>query len=302
MDNRDKFKGIIVAFYAPYDVAGDVSAAAAVNQAAFYREKGVKGLYLCGSSGECFLLDIEERKKIVEAVLKEFKGQMTMIVHVGAAATRESVELARHAEKMGADALSAVPSVYYKPPEAGIEQHWNQIINSTDLPFIIYNIPQLTGYDLSLHLLNRMLQNKKVIGVKNTSLSGYQVEQFKKAGGEDFIVFNGPDEQYLAGRIMGAEAGIGGTYGAMPELFLHLEKCFAAGNIGAAQKCQVKINEIIAAMLEFPCLYAVTKEILRLRNVPVGVPRAPMLPLAAGDYPKVKAIYEKIIRYTQEIK
>lgn len=302
MYNLDKFKGVTVAFYAPYDENGEVSIDAALRQAEFYKNVGVKGLYLNGSSGEGFLLSVEERKKIAEAVITKYKDDMTMIVHVGAAATRESVELAKHAEKVGAHALSAVPSVYYRFPECSIEYHWNQMIDSTELPFIIYNIPQLTGYDLSLNLLKKMRRNKKVIGVKNSSMSAYQIEQFKNAGGEDFIVFNGPDEQYLAGRIMGAEAGIGGTYGAMPEMLLHLEECFASGRIKEAQDCQIKINECITEMLSFRCLYAVTKEILRLRGVDIGSVRAPMMPLEEADLPKVKALYEKIMKYTAEIK
>lgn len=224
-----------------------------------------------------------------------------MIVHVGSAATRDSVELAKHAERMGADALSAVPSVYYRFPECSVEYHWNIIIESTELPFIIYNIPQLTGYDLSMNLLEKMIQNKKVIGVKSSAVSTYQAEQFKKAGGENFIVFNGPDEQYLAGRIMGAEAGIGGTYGVMPEMFLKVERCFVEGNINEAQKWQIRINEIITGMCSFYNIYAAAKEILRLRGVDSGSVRAPMMSLSESDLPKARELYIKIMQYIMEI-
>lgn len=304
MDHLDKFKGIIVAFYAPYDDNGEISIKAAVKLAKFYKEAGVRGLYLNGSSGEGFLLNLDERKKVVEAVLDEFKGDMTMtmIVHVGAAATRESVELARHAEKMGADALSAVPSVFYRFPEASIAYHWSTIIDSTSLPFIIYNIPQLTGYDLTLNLLDKMIKNGKVIGVKNSSMSAFQIEQFKKTGGKDFIVFNGPDEQYLAGRIMGAQAGIGGTYGVMPELFLKLERCFVEGHIEEAQKWQIAINEIIGGLLSFNSLYGAAKAVLKLRGIDIGSVRAPMLPIFEADMSRLHLLHEKVMEYTDKAK
>lgn len=301
MYNLDKFKHVIVAFYSSYGKNGEVSTEAALRQAQFYKEKGIKGLYLCGSSGEGFLMNVEERKKISEAVAREYKDDMTIIVHVGAAATKESVELARHAEEIGADAIAAVPNVYYRVPEYSIKYHWDTIIKSTELPFIIYNIPQFTGYDLSMNLLNKMIMNKKVIGVKNSSLSSYQIEQFKKAGGDNFLVFNGPDEQYLAGRIMGADAGIGGTYGAMPELFLKLEKCFTEGNLKEAQKWQIRINEVISELCSFPCLYAALKEVLRLRGVDTGIPRAPMIPLKKAELPKVKRIHDKILKFLEQI-
>jgi N-acetylneuraminate lyase len=301
MQAVDKFQGIIVAPYAPYDKNGEVDADAAIKQARFYRDRGIKGLYLNGSTGEGFLLSVEERKKIAEAVLGAFKGEMTIIVHVGAIATRDSVELAKHAEKYGAVALAAVPNVYYRLSENSIEYHWNTIIESTGLPFIIYNIPQLTGYDLSLNLLSRMANNKKVIGIKNSSLNAFQTQQFKKAGGNNFIVFNGADEQYLAGRIMGAGAGIGGTYGAMPEMFLKLDDFFCAEDIQEAQKWQVRINEIIMELISFPSLYAAAKGLLKLRGVDIGSVRAPLLPLKEEDMPRLYALHEKVMGYSSEI-
>ncbi|MBO1914896.1 dihydrodipicolinate synthase family protein, partial [Microvirga sp. 3-52] len=98
-------------------------------------------------------------------------------------------------------------------PETAIEKYWTEIMDSTDLPFIIYNIPQTTGYNLSTNLLEKLLENEKLIGVKNSSMPVMDIERFKAAAHEDFIVFNGPDEQYVAGRLIGADSGIGGTYG-----------------------------------------------------------------------------------------
>lgn len=293
--NLDIFKGVIVAFYAPYDDKGEVSLEGALKQAQLYKDAGVKGLYLNGSSGEGFFLSNDERKKITEAVCDKFKDDLTLIVHVGAAATRDSIELAKHAEACGAHALSAVPSVYYRLPEISIEAHWTQIVESTNLPFIIYNIPQLTGYDLSINLLKKMAAKPKVIGVKNSSMSAFQIEQFIKAGGEDFIVFNGPDEQYLAGRIMGAQAGIGGTYGAMPELYVRLDRLFNEGRIEEAQKLQILINEFINELLSCNSMYAATKEILRLRGVDIGSVRYPFVPLSDGERDRMKVLHGRIM-------
>lgn len=108
----------------------------------------------------------EERKQVLEAVMEEVQGELTIIVHVGANSTRESVELAKHAETVGADVISAVPSIYYRLPEAAVENHWQHMIDSTNLPFIIYNIPQTTGFTLSTGLLAKLAKQDKVIGVK----------------------------------------------------------------------------------------------------------------------------------------
>ena len=240
-------------------------------------------------------MTVDERKKLLEAVIDEVGKELTIIVHVGAAATRDSVELAKHAEEKGAHALSAVPNVYYGLPERSIELHWKNIINSTNLPFIIYNIPQTTGYSLSNNLLKKMLDSHNVIGVKNSSMSTYDIQRFKAIGGERLIVFNGPDEQYISGRIMGADSGIGGTYGVMPELFLKAEEYFSNNNIEKAKEVQFTINEIIDELLSFPSLYGVAKEIVKLRGINIGTTRLPLEPVDECEMPRVRALHEKII-------
>ena len=219
----NRFRNVTIALNTPFDAKGEISLAATRNFVQYQYTKGVRSLYVCGSTGEGFLLSIPERKQILEAVVSAAPEDMTIIVHVGTAATREAVDLAAHAAETGAHATSAVPCVYYRPGEESIYRHWTAITEAADLPFFIYNIPQLTGYSLSMPMFRRMLQNERVAGIKCSSESVQDIMHFKEEGGKDFIVFNGPDEQYLAGRIMGADAGIGGTYAAMPELYLKLE-------------------------------------------------------------------------------
>jgi N-acetylneuraminate lyase len=292
--NLNRFKGIFVALNACFDSASRLNTDAVRRLTRFYADKGVKGLYVCGSTGEGFLMSVEERKKTLKAVIEEAGNELTVISHVGSVSTKDSIELAKHAESIGAHAVSAVPCVYYKLPESSIEKHWLNIIDSTSLPFIIYNIPQMTGYDLSYELLSRMIAHDKVIGVKNTSMSSYQTQQFKKIGRDHFIVFNGPDEQYLAGRIMGAEAGIGGTYGAMPELFLKIEQCIIEGNIIEAQKWQFIVNDIITELLSFPSLYGAVKALIKLQGIDIGEPRLPLEPVPKDQYHRIVKLHEKI--------
>lgn len=297
MTKIDKYKGIIVAFYACFDDEGNVSIERTKKLARFYVEKGVKGLYVNGSSGEGFLLSVEERNTVLSAVMEEVRNELTIIAHVAAVSTRDSIALAQHAENLGVDALSAVPSVYYRIPERSIEKYWTDIINSTELDFIIYNIPQTTGYSLSSNLFKKMIQNEKVIGVKNSSMAPLDIQQFKAIAGEEFLVLNGPDEQYIAGRMMGADGGIGGTYGVMPELFLELEKCIASNDIQNAQVIQNEINEIIFELLDFPNLYSAAKEVLKLRGVNIGTTRLPLEGVPVEDMERIKLLHEKLVGY-----
>ncbi|MDF2614895.1 MAG: N-acetylneuraminate lyase [Clostridia bacterium] len=296
--DTSRFNGVIVAFNACYNKNGEIALDAVKKAALWYKELGVKGLYVCGSTGEGFLMETSERKEVLEAVMEAVGDDMTIINHVGHAATHIAADLAKHAGSCGVHATSAVPSVYYRPSEASIERHWNEITYAADVPFFIYNIPQLTGYNLSMNLFNKMIKNERVIGIKNSSESAEQIMTFKQAGGSDFIVFNGPDEQYLAGRMMGADGGIGGTYGCMPELYLRLERCIVAGDIIEAQKWQTIVLGLIKRLVSFPSMYGASKTIIRLRGVDIGDPRLPFLPVPI-DYPGIQELYNDIMKYVE---
>lgn len=277
----EKFKGITVALYSAYDEEGNVSYERAKELTRYYISKGVKGLYVGGSSGEGVLQNEEERKLMLEAVMEEAKGKITVIVHVGANSTVESVRLAKHAEKVGADAVSSIPCVYYGFPPKAIKEHWEAMISATDLPFIIYHIPQTTRFNLPMSLFKEMVANEKVIGIKCSSESTFELQQFKYIGEQvkkgEFLVFNGPDEQFIAGRMIGADAGIGGTYGVMPELFIRLNEYMIEKNFEKARELQNEINEVIKKLLSGPSLYGVCKYMLELRGIKTGKARGPML-------------------------
>lgn len=295
-----KFKGVFVALNAIFDENDCVDLETTKKLVKIYREKGVKGVYVCGSTGEGFLLSTEERMQVAEAVKQAAGDDFTVIVHVGCAGSKESIRLAKHAEKIGVDAISAVPSVYYRLPPKSVEMHWNAIIDSTDLPFIIYNIPQLTSFHLPYDLFERMAKNPKVIGIKNSEEPVFNMERFRTIAGDDFIIFNGSDEQFLGGRLMGADAGIGGTYGTMPELFVALDKYICDGEIEKAKALQYIINEIIFDLLACDSLYGAAKQVISVRfNVNAGQPRCPFLPVARDE--KIYAIAEKIEKAVTEI-
>ena len=289
--NLEKFKGIFPALYACYDDLGEVSEERTKDLCNYLYNKKVKGLYVGGSSGECIYQTLEERKKTLKVVAETLKGKLTLIAHVGSPSTRDSVILAKYAEELGYDGLSSIPPIYFKLPESSIYKYWTEIMNSTKLPFFIYNIPQTTGYNLSLDLFKKLLENEHVKGVKNSSMPVMDIERFKAACKDDIIVFNGPDEQYVAGRLMGADSGIGGTYGAMPELFLKAEEFISTGKFEQARYIQKDINDIIIALCSLNgSMYSVIKEILKLNGVNVGNVREPLETVFGGDLEKAKDI------------
>ena len=305
--NLEKYCGVIPAFYACYDDEGKVSVERTRQLARLLVRKGVKGLYVGGSSGECIYLEKEERMQILEAVMAEVKGECTIIAHVACNNTEESCQLAAHAESLGVDAIASIPPIYFRLPDHAIAAYWNAMSAAApNTDFIIYNIPQLAGVALTLPLLREMKKNPRVIGVKNSSMPTQDIQMFKDEGGEDFIIFNGPDEQFIAGRMIGADGGIGGTYGAMPELYLKMDELYRAGDWEQARKVQYAANNIIYALCgcKKGHMYAAIKKVIELREgVKLGGVHKPLPNLAEEDMPQVEKcaamIDEAIAAYCQ---
>ena len=276
MKDLTKYQGIFPAFYACYDQDGKVSPQTVRDLARYFLDKGVKGLYVGGSSGECIYQSVAERKLTLENVMAEVGGKLTIIAHVACNNTADSRELAAHAESLGVDAIAAIPPI-------------------TD--FVIYNIPQLAGVALTAPLLKEMLKNPRVIGVKNSSMPVQDIQMWTDEGA---AAFNGPDEQLLSGLAAGAIGGIGGTYGAMPELYLKIFALYQAGDMARGREVQNECCRIIYKMCSTTGnMYATIKEILRRLGGPdAGSVRAPLAPLVESDSPIVDECVDMIRKAT----
>ena len=297
MRDLNKYKGVIPAFYACYDQEGEISPKGVQALTKYFVEKGVKGVYVNGSSGECIYQSTEDRKVVLENVMEAAEGRLTVIAHVACNNTKDSMELARHAESLGVDAIAAIPPIYFRLPEHAIAKYWNDISQAApNTDFVIYNIPQLAGVALTMGLFEEMRKNPRVIGVKNSSMPVQDIQMFKQAAGEDYVVFNGPDEQFISGLAIGAEGGIGGTYGAMPELFLKLEEYMKANDLERARELQYMVNKIIYKLCSARGnMYGVIKAVLKINEgLELGKVREPLPNLALSDMEIVREAAQMI--------
>lgn len=292
-----KYEGIFPAFYACYDADGRVSAEKTQALAKYLLEKGVDGLYVGGSSGECIYQSVAERKIVLENVMAAVGGKMTIIAHVACNNTADSQELARHAESLHVDAIASIPPIYFHLPDHAIAKYWNDMSAAApNTDFIIYNIPQLAGVALNISLLKEMLKNPRLIGVKNSSMPTQDIQMWKDVGGENFVVMNGPDEQLISGLAMGATGGIGGTYAVMPELFIKIRKHYLRGEMKAAQEIQNDVCRIIYRMCSgHGNLYAIMKAIIVKQGGPdCGGVRSPLANMIESDKAIVEEAYKMI--------
>ena len=203
----------------------------------------VDGLYITGSTGETFLMSQEEKKQAIEIIVEEVNGRVPVIAHIGSIGTKITTELGQYAEKIGVDALSALPPFYYGFSNDEIFNYYQDISNSTNLPITVYNISH--AHLMDLDMLKRLASIKNVKGVKYTAPTHFNFSKIKKEIGISFKIYSGMDEMSLSGLISGADGIIGSFYNLMPELFVDIYAKIKEENINEAKKIQEKINIII---------------------------------------------------------
>ncbi|GAB6168436.1 N-acetylneuraminate lyase [Clostridium carnis] len=286
------FKGVIPAVLTVFDKDENIDEAGMRQLVSYLIGKGVDGLYLTGSTGEGFTMSSEERKRVVEIVMDENKGRVPVVVHVGAIGTKLSIDLAKHAEAVGADGISSVPPFYWKFNEDQIVKYYEEIANSCSLPMIVYNVP-LVGL-LGMNAIKRLAAIENVKGIKYTALAHYEITQIKDEIGEDFLVYSGADEMAMSGLLAGADGIVGSFYNIMPELFINIKKAIDNKDIDEAQKLQRYAVEIIMYSLKIPSFYAGMKSVLRWRGINAGYCRSPFENLTEEQEAEFKAGYKKL--------
>jgi len=238
----------------------------------FLMSRGVNGLYLTGSTGEGFMMSPDERKRVVEIVTNEVAGSIPVIVHVGAISTHQTVDLARHAQANGVDALSSVPPIYWSFTPDQIVNYYADITASTDLPMIAYNVP-LAGV-LGFDMIARLAQIDGMAGVKYTAPTHHEILRIKQEIGTDFKVYSGSDEMAMSGLAFGADGLIGSFYNIIPEIYLALYAAMREGRLADAKALQETANTVIFFTLKQYPMSAV-KRIMAWQGADAGYCRKP---------------------------
>ncbi len=281
-----KVEGIIPAIVTPFNHKGDVEFEYLKNVVRFHLKSGVHGFFVCGSAGEGPLMSLEQRKTVAEAVLKEVANQVPVIVHVGAANTMDAVELAKHANEVGAAAIGAVSPYYFNPDLEGLLAHYKLIAESVDMPVFVYNIPKHTGFNITPEIMKKLCEIENVVGVKESSGNMMQAQEIIESMPKPLIFINGADDLIFATFMVGATAQVSAIANVIPELLVRLYENFKNGEYREALNLQTKINAVKRA-LDGPPI-APLKAALELRGIKAGVPKRPLRPLRMEEILKLK--------------
>jgi 4-hydroxy-tetrahydrodipicolinate synthase len=229
------FSGLMPAMVTPFDEHGEVDLRATEAVVERFIEAGVSGVSPLGSTGEFSHLLADERKRFLEEVIRIVAGRVPLVVGVGAAGTKEMVELARHAEGVGADAVLVVSPFYWKVGEEALFRHFATVAESIDIPVLIYNLPMLTGIDLSPSLIGRIAAEcPNVSGLKDTVTEYFHtvgVLREVKRVRPDFSVLSGWEDLILPSLLAGADGSICAFANVAPELFVKLVRSARDGDL-----------------------------------------------------------------------
>ena len=276
-----KIGGLFTALITPFDGEGRVDAECLAELVRFQISKGTEGIYPCGSTGLGPMLSLPERKLVAETVVKAARGKVPVVVQVGCADTESTIELARHAEGIGADAVASLTPFYYKPGDKAVFKHFEAIKGAVSIPLLAYNIPQFTGNNLLPAIVVLMARDGTIQGIKDSSQNLLQLEDLIGAAPEDFVVMNGTEEYGLFAIMAGADGLVSGGASALPELFESMVAAERDGDYRAATRAQKTILKV--KELTKPSPIAAYYAILRERGIDCGAPRAPFLPLEGAE-------------------
>jgi dihydrodipicolinate synthase/N-acetylneuraminate lyase len=271
--NELRICGVIPPILTAFDEMGNFDKKVQKEIVSFLVDK-VQGLYPCGTYGSGPLMDVNERKKVAEVIIDEVNGRIPVIVHVGAASTKSVVELAKHAEKIGATAVAAVPPIYYGFKEPEVERYFKALLDSVSIPVFVYNNPQTTGVSITGKFLAR-LADLGVRGVKDSSFNILVFyEYLRMVKSKNFIPIIGTESLVLPAVIMGAHGVVSGVANAIPEPVVELYKATVAGDLEKAQALQNTVC-IMRDIMHYAPTLPMIQAILRARGINAGFPRSP---------------------------
>lgn len=237
-------------------------------------DRGVDGFYVTGSTGECFMMSVEERKQIMKLVAEVNAGRSDLIAHIGAISQKQAIELAVAAKEYGYTRISSVVPFYFDYTFENIVAYFESVSKAADLPIFVYNIPATTGKSFSLSQLYRLLDSECVCGLKHTSMDFFQLERLKNEYPNKTFL-NGRDECFLSGLCVGADGMVGSTVNIIPHVYKRIAAKFSAGDLKGALIEQDKANRVIE-LLQTMEFNVGMKYILHRYGVESGISRKPI--------------------------
>jgi len=282
------FKGVIAAPISPMTAAGDVDESAFARVLEFNLQSGIHGFWLAGGSGESIMLDDEENRQLATVAAEVVGDRGISIMHVGSPTTRRSVAMAEHAASVGVDAICCVPPFFYARSDEEIVEHYRVVAAAADLPLFAYNLPHMTGVEITPNLMRKIADRvPQLRGLKHSAPRFATMMEFLAM---DLDCFIGNCHLLLPALAAGAVGCVDGPPNMAPEIFVEVWDAFQAGDLERARQAQRRSLAIQGMVAEFGSerFHAVLKTVVAERiGLDNADPRPPALPLSPQERDRV---------------
>ncbi len=289
--------GLIAAPHTPFHADGSLNLAPIPAQARLLARNGVRGAFICGTTGEGASLTGDERKRVVEAWVAARPPGLAVIVHVGHLSQGEACEFARHAQQTGADAVAALAPSFFKPASVGDLVSWSERVAAAapQLPYYYYHMPAMTGVNHAAADFLREAEGRipNLAGIKFTHENLMDFAASTQVAGGKYTMLFGRDEILLAGLAFGAPGAVGSTYNFAAPLYQRIIAAYQRGDLETARRDQLKSIEFIEVLGRHGGLSA-GKAAMKLIGLDCGPVRSPLRPLTARDEESLREGFEKI--------
>ena len=279
------FSGAWPALVTPFTEDDNVNTVVLHDLVEFLIEKRAGGFYLCGTTGEGIYMTLEERKLVAERVVKQVKGRVPVIVHIGCVSVKDAVELAKHAQKVGAEGVSSILPPMYQTTQS-LYAYYDMIASAVpDLPVLAY---MFGGPIDAESLMIELMKIPNLAGAKYTGPNMYEFKKLVNLRENDWTIFSGMDEQCIFAAMFGSSGNIGSTLNYMPNVYLEMHKCYETGALARGVDLQIKANKITQILISFGFPGAL-KKLLEILGFNCGKPRLPNMPFPEDKSDLLKA-------------
>jgi len=284
-----KLQGVVPPMITPFMENGDLDIKNLEKLLDFLKER-VNGLYICGSYGSGPMMNVEERKQVAEVCVRLVNGKIPIIAHTGSTNTRDTVELTKHAEKIGCDGAAAVGPYYFHHKEDALIEFYGSMLEAVDknFPIYLYHNIKFSGYEIPLRTI-KTLKDKGLHGIKDATFDILTHATYQRElGGEGFDVVLGTEAMWLSARALGAEAYIPGLGNVFPEICGKMWKEGMAGEFDACRKTQFEVNRLRDVMYLARSTQLAVYAMLEIRGVVNAFPRSPFVSATAEEKESIR--------------
>ena len=288
------FSGAWPALVTPFTVEDKVNVVVLRELVEYLLDKRVGGFYVCGGTGEGLFMLPEERKLVTETVVDQVNGRVPVIAHIGSMVVSDAVELAEHAQEVGAAGISSVIPPMFQDGESLYTYFARVGAGAPDLPLLTY----IFGGPMdAVALMRRLMEIPTVAGTKYTGPNMYEFREIVELRGDNWSIFSGMDEQCIYAAMQGACGNIGSTLNYMPGIYREVHNSYKKGDIAQGQELQVCANQVTRVLFSFG-FFGALKEVMRMLGFDCGRPRLPHLPFAEEKRNDLRAQLEAIDFFT----